>query len=275
MKRSEFAAAVLQNASTVTHYEMGGSGPGGCDCIGLIIGAYRIMRMAWPGDHGTNWAARNYTNNLAPFNSVNELDLGDIVYKAHDPGESGWNLPDRYKGDPDQRDYYHVGVVTSVNPFEITDCTTVIGGIHKDHGKSNWHFKGVLPDITDGGGTVQKALVVADQGSTVNLRAQPSMTAAVLVQVPIGSEVDLYDEGDEWSKISYNGQNGYMMTKFLIPVAGDVPPEGIPPDDTEPQEPVEPVEPGTITITLDSDLAYALWLQLGDALNENGPDGKG
>lgn len=33
--------------------------------------------------------------------------------------------------------------------------------------------------------------------------------------MPIGSEVDVLQKGDEWCKITANGHTGYMMTKFL------------------------------------------------------------
>lgn len=44
MTPSEFVAWINRNAARVTHYEKGGdgSGDGGCDCIGLIIGAWRM-----------------------------------------------------------------------------------------------------------------------------------------------------------------------------------------------------------------------------------------
>lgn len=52
--------------------------------------------------------------------------MGEIVYKARKPGDSSYNLPDRYKANGgDLLDYYHVGVVTKVRPLEITHCSTM------------------------------------------------------------------------------------------------------------------------------------------------------
>lgn len=116
-----------------------------------------------------------------------------------------------------------------------------------------------------GGKSMMKALVTADQGKTVNMRANPSKDARVLAQIPIGELVDMIEEGSEWSSITYNGREGWMMSMFLVPVAGD-PQESAPPEDIEQQT---PGTPGTVTITLDSDLAYDLWCRLGNALGED------
>lgn len=48
----------------------------------------------------------------------------------------------------------------------------------------------------------------------VALRAAPSTSAAILVRVDQGQKVTL-EEDTTWTKVSYNGKTGYMMTKFL------------------------------------------------------------
>lgn len=39
-------------------------------------------------------------------------------------------------------DYYHVGVVTRLSPFEITHCTSVDGGIKRDTKLGKWGYAG-------------------------------------------------------------------------------------------------------------------------------------
>jgi len=78
---------------------------------------------------------------------IGELKTGDIVFKAYDPGDSGYDLPDRYKPggayyDGDLNDYYHVGVVTSVSPFQITHMTTPTVKVDTKLGK--WGYYGKL-----------------------------------------------------------------------------------------------------------------------------------
>lgn len=62
---------------------------------------------------------------------------------------------------------------------------------------------------------VVTATVYAEQGDTVNLRSRESTASGLVARVPIGSEVEALEKGDEWCKISANGHTGYMMSKFL------------------------------------------------------------
>lgn len=260
MTRDNFVAAVLINADGVRAYKIGydGQNPQGwCDCIGLIKGAFAIAHETL-STSGVNWSARHDIDDLRAFDSISELKLGDVVLKVRNPGESGYNLPEKYRNDPDQKDYYHIGVVTNTTPLRITHCTTVDGGIKVDTSKSNWKYKGRLKAVSDeqpsGGGNTNmiKALVIASQGNNVNLRAQPSKTSQVLIQVPLNKEVDLIEEGPVWSQVQYQEIKGYMMSEFLMPI-GEVdngPVEG---------EPGMPDGGGYVTIRMPEDLAYALW----------------
>lgn len=66
---------------------------------------------------------------------------------------------------------------------------------------------------------ITSAIVVAQSGSTVNLRSSKSTSSSVLVQVPLGTEVPVLDHSDdEWWQVTYNNNTGYMMTEFLQPV---------------------------------------------------------
>ena len=66
------------------------------------------------------------------------------------------------------------------------------------------------------------AIVVAESGSTVKMRAKPTQSCKLYWDVPIGAEVLVYEwdakvdkKGQEWSRIRWAGQDGYMMKKFL------------------------------------------------------------
>lgn len=138
-----FVSAVLKNAQRVKRYELGHDGSdGACDCIGLVIGAIRLMGGSWDCTHGSNYAARYKTRNLAPLTDSDLVGLGDLVYKARKPGEKGYHLPPAYELHKLQYDYYHVGVVTSVNPVIVTHCTTTPGGIKQDHSLDGWQYFG-------------------------------------------------------------------------------------------------------------------------------------
>lgn len=202
-------------------YRLGGDGSDGtCDCIGLIIGAIRRAGGSWTGTHGSNYAARNEMDYLSPVTSEDVLQLGDLVYKSREPGEKDYDLPDKYANHFDQRDYYHVGVVTGVNPLKITHCTSAsdANGILIDQKLGQWSWHGCLTKI-DGKepnpSTSVQAVVTADSGRTVNLRKSPSKSATVLERVPIGDVVEVTNENGEWCAVKYKGMSGYMMSCFL------------------------------------------------------------
>ena len=224
---SEFLAAVQENADRIREYELGHDGSDGkSDCIGLIIGALALLGFAWPGVHGTNWAARNATDGLVQISSAVQLFPGEILFKAKEPGEAGYDLPAAYENGHDKRDYYHVGVVMSLSPLCILHCTDTEGGIRRDSALGKWRWGGKLKYVDydeNGGGEVPEILyrarVWADNGYPVKMRKLPSTQSTVLTQVPLNSVVEVLGETDSaWSAISYQGKDGYMMRKFLIPL---------------------------------------------------------
>ena len=213
--------------------EPGDGSDGYCDCIGLIIGAIRRMGLKWTGIHGSNWAARKETVDLKPIKSQSDLEVGDIVYKAVAQGHSNWALPSRYrKGgqyyNGDTNDYYHAGVVYSVNPFQIRHMSSKMTTDTKVNTYYPWNYYGksrqiveasVKPTPSPSKETVN-AIVVAKSGKTVNLRRSPSKKAGIMIQVPLGKMVTITAPGDEWAAVTYDRFNGYMMAEFLD-IVGD------------------------------------------------------
>ena len=222
-------------------YKQPGDGSDGtCDCIGLIIGAIRRMGLKWTGIHGSNYAARYQTIDLEQIHGASSLDLGDVVYKARNPGASKYALPSRYKqGNPyyngDLRDYYHVGVVTQTSPLRITHMTSP--HMKVDTSLGNWSYHGkikplvteaekeadepVPPTPTPPPSTWSKAIVYAENGLPVKMREYPSTDCRTWVKVQCGTEVVITEPGEKWARINGCGRTGwYMMSQFLD-VAGD------------------------------------------------------
>ena len=56
--------------------------------------------------------------------------------------------------------------------------------------------------------------VVAETGLTVNLRKKPG--GALIERIPVGTEVDILDYGEEWCKVRIGKSEGYMKTEFLV-----------------------------------------------------------
>ena len=206
--------------------EPGDGSDGYCDCIGLVIGAVRRMGLKWTGIHGSNWAARKEFVELKKINSISDLAVGDVVLKACDQSNSGWALPSRYrKGgkyyNGDLNDYYHAGVVTQVNPLNITHMSSKMT-VDTKLGKWNYHgvlkilknaAKDVTPEPVPTSGS--QAVLVATSGSTVNMRRTPSLKGALITRLPLGTIVNIISPGEEWCKVSYGSKTGYMMSKFL------------------------------------------------------------
>ena len=86
--------------------------------------------------------------------------------------------------------------------------------------------------VTPGGDSALQARVTTAQGS-LNLRLSPATNARVLCTIPQYMVIALTAHGETWSKTSYNGHTGYVMTKFLTllsaPTATETPaPTGAP-----------------------------------------------
>ena len=50
---------------------------------------------------------------------------------------------------------------------------------------------------------------------TLNLRAEPSKRGKVLAMIPYRTSLEVEYVDSTWSKVTYNGQVGYVMTEFL------------------------------------------------------------
>ena len=212
---SDFIKHVNAILSERPTYRLGGSGTDGtCDCIGLIIGAVRRAGGAWTGTHGSNYAARYEMQELAPI-TLGNMFVGMAVYKAREPGQANYDLPDKYGKHTDQKDYYHVGVVVSVKPLQIAHVSGP--GALIDTKQEAWKYGGRLTKV-DYGEAVKMATakVTAQSGSTVNIRDKPN--GALVARVPVGDVVAVIEAGPAWSKVAWDRYEGYIQVQYL---AGD------------------------------------------------------
>ena len=212
--------------------EPGDGSDGYCDCIGLIIGAIRRMGLKWTGIHGSNWAARKEAVDLHPVKSIADLEVGQMVLKGCQPSASGYDLPGRYrKGgvyyNGDLTDYYHAGVVYSLNPLQIRHMSTKM---KTDTKIGQWNYAARLRILVNAGAYKEEttpdepvilpssgtqARVIAEKGSTVNMRKTPSLKGSLIMRINLGQIVEILEPGEEWCKIKYANKTGYMMAKFL------------------------------------------------------------
>lgn len=219
---SEFTAAIMRNADRVKKYVLGGDGSGGeCDCVGLIIGAERLLGIKYSGIHGSNYFARHFTYDLHRVTRASQLVVGQVVYKARQPGSKGYDLPKRYDNDPDRLDYYHIGYVLSVSPLKIVHCSS--GGIHYDTKLRKWSYAGYIkgvdymgisipePQIPD---EIGAAYVDVPNDGTVNVRKSPKGNSSVQNRIREGTIVNVIGFDGEYAKVEYT-VTGYIQNKFL------------------------------------------------------------
>ncbi|MBQ2029225.1 MAG: SH3 domain-containing protein [Clostridia bacterium] len=209
-------------------YKLGASDLKECDCIGMDKYSFRENGVSF-STTGTNYSARYQVDNFRSINNNLDLNVGDVVFKAYEPGESGWALPEKYQEggsqyNGDLRDYCHIGTVKSVEPLQIIHMTSPSAKTDTKIGK--WRFAGNWKKeyISDTPGpepepptpTPKTATVVSDNGKPVKMRAKPSTSCNLYWEIPVGTVVDVVEmTGGSWTKIRWQGITGYMMTKFL------------------------------------------------------------
>ena len=213
-------------------YETGHDGSDGkCDCIGMCRGALEREGVTNVTNmRGTNQAARKTILNLEKIQGEDQLCKGDVVLKIRDKDDPNMPLPDRYrKGGSDysekwgETNFTHIGTVTGINPLEITHMTSPTA--KKDTKLGKWAYAGQLPWVRSDADAPDEpeqpeepaewAMVWADKGKTVKMRAKPSTNCRLYWDVPIGSQVKVTEQGETWSGIIWAGQAGYMMSKYL------------------------------------------------------------
>jgi hypothetical protein len=213
-------AALAIEAGKPTYREGGNGTDGTCDCIGLLIGAIRRAGGKYTGVRGSNWAARHeLRGKLYTITGAKALRPGMAVFKAYDPFDDDWDLPQRYKTDPDQNDYYHVGVVISAEPLIILHCTksSSANGCTRATSLKGWTHYGWMKQVGDSGQEEKtlRSMIVHTDGGTLNLRAAASTGSERVGKIPNGATVEAGDTVNGWIPVRYQGMAGYCAAQYL------------------------------------------------------------
>ena len=195
----------------------------GIDCSGLFVKAYRDQGASIY--HGSNTIYRKYCSDKGKLTNVSQLQPGMAVFK--------WNANTPEKFNDGLGDFQHIGLETSVNPLRIVHASSAAGCVTTDTKLGKWAYWGWLKDVrkpdslpasqpeqADEGDeepviTAEYATVIADSGSTVNMRTKAKSSAALVERVPIGARVEVLGTCGSWTKVKFGSRTGYMMTKFL------------------------------------------------------------
>lgn len=211
----------------------------GIDCSGMFVKMYRDQGAKIY--HGSNTIFREYCSETGRITSAKDLQVGMAVFKC-----KPWTDADKgnkwYGTEPGNLS--HIGFVTSVNPLEITHCTSPVAKTDSTIGK--WAYWGKLKDVDYGGSPspdpgpdpeptpVTKTMyVTTPDGKSANIRRKASKQAALVEHVPYGASVTwTKNNGKGWAYVKYHGFVGWMMEDFLTE---DVPgPAPSPEPDPEP-----------------------------------------
>jgi len=60
-----------------------------------------------------------------------------------------------------------------------------------------------------------KGTVTAKSGSTVKLRQKPSTDCPIYWDIPVGTELQVVDQQENWSKCISGGLTGWMKNEFI------------------------------------------------------------
>ncbi|MBR4039424.1 MAG: SH3 domain-containing protein [Clostridia bacterium] len=231
--KDAFVKKIEEIAARKLSYRIGGLGADGtCDCIGLIMGAMLELGHGRYDLHSTNYFARYQMTGMEKADGK-ALYAGEILYRAR---EDTKDLHARYQAGGryytgDLLDYYHVGVVTGVNPLRIIECTQygavtgiVISGVFR-----NWHYGGKLRDVLYDGDTGEQEGDEARMEALYQARVTTQKDPLMLRDAPGGKKtgelpkdavVDVLGEG-EWMHVRYGGAAGYASAQYLTRIGAD------------------------------------------------------
>lgn len=196
-------------------YVWGAAKKGCVDCSGAFVYAFGTVGIKYP--HGSNAIARSYT--VGGLKPITEARPGMAAFKAKEPGESGYALPEKHKNSGVLRDYYHIGLVDS-DPDYVLNAKGTQYGFCRDKlsRKNGWDFVAYLKDVDYQEEKMELAKVVLPTGATgntVNMRRVPSRSSDIIAKVPVGAEVQVAGDSGQWCQVEYQGKGGYMMSNYL------------------------------------------------------------
>lgn len=224
-----------------TYVSPGTNDINGIDCSGAWVRCYK--KHGYNILHGSNSIFRKECSSTGQITSKNDLKVGMMVFKNRFDGKE----PEKYKNDG-LGNFYHIGAVTSVNPLVITHATSPNAKQDKKfnanmNGWTHWgvgnkvEISDVVDNNLDDGGNETVATsgelqdknckVIANSGSTVNVRKSESQKGELVVRVPIGDTVLVTsDSGNSYVGVRWEDATGiykhigkvytgYMAREFL------------------------------------------------------------
>ncbi len=227
----------------------------GIDCSGAFVRAYKQQNASIY--HGSNRIVRVHCDDSFKITSVDQLEPGMAVFKwRNDGGEPSDYKPGGRYYDPNLTgNFYHIGLVVSINPFQIIHAgvpnASIDTSVSGKSGTPPWSWAGHLSAVEYSGsitppitppkdGEIWGTVTTVSGG--LNMREQPSSNGAYMLSIPKGSRILLLrittENGETWGLTEWikggTKFSGWVNMNFVTmdSTSGNEPDPGDEPGDT-------------------------------------------
>ena len=213
------------------NYTWGHHETGNVDCSGAFVWSYQQHGKSIY--NGSNRIARVYVQKVIPIAEAKAKGLiipGVAAFKIYKPGDKNYDLKSTYKPggqyyNGDLNDYHHIGLVDEDINW-VLNAQGAKTGFVRSRITENWSHIGYLNAITYEGvkPVPEVKMMIANLSpgtTTVNMRREPSMSAAIIDKLKTGTVVTRIGEQDVWSHVNAQNKTGYIMSQFLVPYSDD------------------------------------------------------
>ena len=171
------------------------------DCSGLFTWAFK--QLGGSMYHGSDTMFRKYTTASGALKAGKRTDGQELL-----PGTAVFVYKE------DDKKYGHVGLY--IGGGEVIEAASTQKGVIKSKvSDKKWEYWGELKGTDFKNEPVPKGYAKVT-GTRLALREAPSTSAKVITRVDTGKLVKVETPPpSEWEYVSYNGQKGYMMKKYL------------------------------------------------------------
>jgi len=209
------AAAMFEEMIGWPYQSPGTNDARGIDCSGAWVRVYQ--RYGKSIDHGSNSQYRRDCQQKGALSASTPLYVGMAVFKRRFDGQE----PAQYRGDG-LGNLYHVGCITGISPPRVVHATTPVA--KADAGIGAWTHWGLLaevdyaqappvpvppgPILPGPGNPKPGQAVVNTRQSGLRLHKQPSLSGALICEMPKGSVLAVLDSVPGWTMVRYTAPGG-------------------------------------------------------------------
>ena len=151
----------------------------------------------------------------------NQAGYGSTAYVSNPVGTRFLNLREYPSYDSAVLDIFYTGETCTVISRQ-SDGWVYVSAV-KNGARLYGYFRGEYlsaSPVTPDPGTVTDSAIVntwqnGGNGGSLNLRSEPGMYGSILLRIPNGSAVRVYQKGRVWWQVAYNGVTGYVDSGFL------------------------------------------------------------